>query len=80
VRFKTETGDIVTFHGQMAYTAPRYPVGSDIAVVYRPGAPVQARIARFVDNWLGPTIALAVGLVSLVAGFLVGRSARRGAA
>ncbi len=77
VRFKTAEGDIVTFHGQMTYTAPRYTVGTEVPVLYRHGQPIEARIARFVDNWLGSTIAMVVGALCLVAGWFVGRSTRR---
>ncbi len=77
VRFKTAGGDIVTFHGQMAYTAHRYAVGTEVPVLYRHGQPIEARISNFIDNWLGATIALVVGALCLVAGWFVGRSTRR---
>jgi hypothetical protein len=79
VRFRTAGGDIVTFHGQMAYTGHRYPVGSDVPVLYRHGQPIEARISNFVDNWLGATVALVVGGLCLVAGWFVSRSTRRAA-
>ena len=38
---------------------------------------MQARVALFVDNWLGPSIAAVIGLVGLAGGLLVRRSVRR---
>jgi hypothetical protein len=77
VRFETATGDIVTVHGQMAYTSQRLPVGSRVPVMYQAADPMKARIARFFDNWLGSAVAAVVGLVSLVGGLFIRRYTRR---
>lgn len=74
VRFTTPDGSIHTIAGQMAYTSRRYALGTELPVLYRPERPTEARLATFVDNWLGATIAAAVGLVSLLAGWLVRRN------
>jgi hypothetical protein len=55
----------------MAYTSPRYAIGTELPVFYQPAKPTEARIATFLDNWLGASIAGAIGLISLVVGFLV---------
>jgi hypothetical protein len=46
-------------------------------MLYRVEKPNEARVALFVDNWLGPCIAALVGLTGLAGGFLVRRSIRR---
>jgi hypothetical protein len=77
IRFKTDTGEIVTIAGQLAATSKRFEIGAQVPLVYKVGDPMQARVALFVDNWLGASIATAVGLVGLAGGFLVRRSVRR---
>ncbi len=77
VRFKTATGEIVTVDGQFSTTAKRFPVGAKIPMLYRAHRPSDARVALFIDNWLGPTVAILVGLTGLAGGLLVRRSIRR---
>lgn len=77
VRFKTATGEIVTINGQLSTTSKRFEIGTQVPMVYKVADPMQARVALFVDNWLGPAIAAVVGLVGLAGGFLVRRSVRR---
>ena len=77
VRFKTATGEIVTINGQLASTSKRFEIGAQVPMVYKVGDPIQARVALFFDNWLGPSIATVIGLVGLAGGFLVRRSVRR---
>jgi hypothetical protein len=77
VRFRTEDGSIVTITGQLATGSPRHAVGTQVPVVYAAAKPTEARLATFTDNWLGASIAAAVGLVGLVGGFLVRRSVGR---
>ncbi|HEX6636215.1 MAG TPA: DUF3592 domain-containing protein [Steroidobacteraceae bacterium] len=77
VRFTTENGDIYTVAGQMDYTSQRIPAGSQVPVQYQAADPTRVRIATFFDNWLGATMAMAVGLVSMAGGFLVRRSLKR---
>jgi hypothetical protein len=77
VRFTTSAGDIVTFGGQMAAGSQRFETGTEVPVVYPFGQPIQARISTFTDNWLGATIAGAVGLLALVAGAFIRRATRR---
>jgi len=77
VRFRTVAGEIVTINGQLSTTSKRFAIGTKVPMVYKVGDPMQARVALFVDNWLGPGIASIVGLVGLAGGFLVRRSVRR---
>ena len=77
IRFVTETGDIVTVGGQLAGTSRRFPIGARVPMVYDPSEPMHARVALFMDNWLGPCIAAVVGLVGFAGGLLVRRSVRR---
>lgn len=77
VRYTTEIGDINTVAGQMDYASQRIPVGSEVPVQYQPADPMKIRIATFFDNWLGATIAAAIGLVSMLGGIFVRRSLKR---
>lgn len=76
VRFQTADGSIHTMVGQMLYTGHRYPVGTEVPVLYQAGTPGEARINTFFDNWLGVTIAAAVGVLSLLGGLFVRRTSR----
>jgi Protein of unknown function (DUF3592) len=77
LRYQTATGEIVTIDGQFATPSRRFTVGEKVPLTYKIAKPDEARIALFFDNWLGPSIALVIGLVGLAAGFLVRRSTRR---
>jgi len=77
IRFRTATGDIVTTSGQLSAASKRFEIGTQVPVVYRTAKPTEARVALFVDNWLGACLATVIGLVGLVGGYLVRRSIRR---
>src|SRR5690349_5436478 len=77
IRFVTENGDIITVGGQMAGTSKRFAIGEKIPVVYDPREPMHARVALFMDNWLGPLIATIIGAVGLAGGWLVRKAVRR---
>jgi len=77
VRFRTETGDIVTISGQTPATSRRFELGTQVPVVYKLAKPTEARLATFTDSWLGACIAAVIGLVGAGGGFLVRRSVRR---
>lgn len=77
VRYRTASGEIVTIDGQFATTSKRFTVGDKVPLTYKIAKPDEARIALFVDNWLGPLIALVIGLAGVAGGFLVRRSTRR---
>jgi len=77
IRFKTVTGEIVTVEGQLFTGTQRFAIGSAVPMLYRVEKPNEARVALFIDNWLGPCIAAVVGLVGFAGGFLVRRSIRR---
>ena len=77
IRFVTENGEIITVGGQMAGASRRFEIGEKVPMVYDPREPMHARVALFVDNWLGPLIATIVGGVGLAGGFLVRRAVRR---
>jgi len=46
-------------------------------MLYKMDRPNEARVALFVDNWIGPSIAALVGLTGIAGGLLVRRSVRR---
>ncbi len=77
IRFKTVTGEIVTVEGQFFTGTRRFAIGEKIPMLYRPEKPNEARVALFVDNWIGACIATLVGHAGLAGGFLVRRSLRR---
>lgn len=77
IRFVTENGEIITVGGQMAGMSKRFAIGEKVPMVYDPREPMRARVALFMDNWLGPLIASIVGVVGLAGGFLVRRAVRR---
>lgn len=77
IKFKTVTGEIVTVEGQFFTGTQRFAIGEKVPMLYRVEKPNEARVALFMDNWLGTCIAAVVGLVGLAGGFLVRRSVRR---
>jgi hypothetical protein len=77
VRFKTETGEIVSVEPQMSITGKRFAIGEKVPMIYQRAKPTDSRIALFADKWLGATIAAVIGLVGLAGGFLVRRGVRR---
>lgn len=77
VRFKTAAGDIVTFEGQLATESKRYPENSTVPVRYPRSKPTDARIATFTENWLGPTAAGVIGVLSFAAGIMIRRASKR---
>jgi hypothetical protein len=77
IRFETATGEIVTINGQLSTTSKRFAIGAPVPMVYKVADPMRARVALFADNWLGPVIAMIIGLVGIAGGLLVRRSVRR---
>ena len=80
VRFDTPSGDIVTIEGKLTSTSKRFAIGAEVPVVYPRAAPTKGRLDTYVDNWLGVTIAGAIGLLCLVAGMFIRRAVRHEAA
>jgi hypothetical protein len=80
VRFNTPSGDIVTIEGQLTSSSKRFALGAEVPVVYPREAPTKGRLDTYVDNWLGVTIASAIGLLCLVAGVFIRRAVRHEAA
>jgi hypothetical protein len=76
VRYITQTGDINTVAGQMDYTSPRIPVGTEVPVHYQEADTTKMRIATFFDNWLGASVAAGVGVLTFIGGFFVRRQLR----
>lgn len=76
-RFTTANGSIVSVEGQLATTAERFAIGEKIPIVYPLANPQQARVALFVDNWLGPTVSLGVGAIAFLGGMFIRRAAKR---
>ena len=77
IRFVTENGDIITVGGQLAGTSKRFAIGEKVPMAYDPREPMNARVALFMDNWLGPLIAAIIGAVGIAGGLLVRKSVRR---
>jgi hypothetical protein len=77
IRFTTATGDIFTVEGQFFSPTKRFAIGEQVPMLYKVRQPNEARVALFVDNWLGACIAALVGLTGIAGGLLVRRSVRR---
>jgi hypothetical protein len=77
VRFRTEDGSIITVSGQLSTSSERFAIGTQVPVIYKLAKPTEARIALFIDNWLGACVALLVGAVGFAGGLLVRRQVRR---
>ena len=77
VRYKTADGQIITIDGQFASTSKRFTVGDSVPLAYKVAKPTEARIALFTDNWLGPSIAVVIGLLGFAGGLLVRKQTRR---
>jgi hypothetical protein len=77
VEFTDATGVRREFRGQMNTSVKRFAVGTVVPVRYLHDDPAQARIALFVDNWLGAVIALVLGTVAGLAAFLLVRTSKR---
>ncbi len=76
-RFKTDNGSIVAVEGQLATTTERFAIGAQIPIVYPVSNPQKARVALFVDNWLGPSVSLGVGVLAFLGGMFIRRAAKR---
>jgi hypothetical protein len=76
-RFKTADGSIVSVEGQLATTTERFAIGARIPIVYPVSDPQKARVALFVDNWLGASVSLGVGVLAFLAGTFIRRAAKR---
>ena len=76
-RFKTDNGSIVAFEGQLATTTERFAIGAQVPIVYPIATPQKARVALFVDNWLGPSVSLGVGVLAFLGGMFIRRAAKR---
>jgi hypothetical protein len=77
VAFRAADGTRHEFAGQLSSGAPRFAAGERVPVIYRRADPRGARIDRFVDNWLGPSVALGLAFATACAGLLLVRSTRR---
>lgn len=64
VEFSTPDKQVIHFDGMP--TDPPRTVGQAVPVLYRQSNPQEARIDRFVDRWLFPTIFTAVGLLVIL--------------
>nr|MBC8025169.1 DUF3592 domain-containing protein [Steroidobacteraceae bacterium] len=76
-RFETADGSIVAVEGQLATTTERFAIGEKIPIVYPIANPQKARVALFVDNWLGASVSLGVGVLAFLAGIFIRRAATR---
>ncbi|HPF25551.1 MAG TPA: DUF3592 domain-containing protein [Steroidobacteraceae bacterium] len=77
VAFTTATGERVEFRGQLSAPARRWVAGQPAPVRYLASEPKIARVDSFVDNWLGASVALGLGLIAAIAAFVLVRSAKR---
>lgn len=77
VEFVDATGTRYEFRSQMSATAQRLALGAAVPVRYRVSQPTDARVALFVDNWLGATVALILGTIAALGAWVLVRSSKR---
>ncbi len=77
VEFTDSSGVRREFRGQTNTSVRRFAVGAEVPVRYLQRDPNEARIALFVDNWLGAVIAAVLGAAAAGAAYLLVRASRR---
>ena len=77
IRFETSSGEIVNVDGQFFTASKRFEIGQRVPVIYKLRNPTEARVALFVDNWLGASISLGVGVLAFLAGMFIRKAAKR---
>jgi hypothetical protein len=68
VRFTDSRGEEIEFTSSTGSNPPSYARGEQVAVLYLPGAPQDARINGFFSLWGGPAILGAIGSVFFLIG------------
>lgn len=63
VRFRTGSGQEITFRSSFGSNPPSHRVGEAVIVMYSESTPNDARIHSFLSLWLGPTIVGGIGSV-----------------
>lgn len=76
IEFVARDGTRHEFTGQLSAGAPRFAEGATVPVIYRSADPAGARVDLFVDNWLGPSLALGLAVATALAGVVLVRSTR----
>ena len=81
VEFTLATGTAVRFNDGIGSLPPDYAVGDQVAVLYNPTDPKDARIYTWKRIWFVPTLFIAIGLlppvITIVIMRAVGRSLKR---
>jgi hypothetical protein len=77
VAFTDAAGTRREFRGQMNTSVKRFAEGAVVPVRYLADNPSEARVALFVDNWLGATVAFVLGTIAGISAFFLVRSAKR---
>ncbi|UFH57535.1 DUF3592 domain-containing protein [Spirosoma sp. KNUC1025] len=67
VRYRTQTGQTVTFTSSVGSSQPSHSIGQSVGVVYLPNELEKAEIDEFMSLWLVPVILMGIGFPMLVA-------------
>ena len=76
IEFVARDGTRHEFTGQLSAGTRRFADGAAVPVIYRRADPAGARVDLFVDNWLGPSLALGLAVATALAGAVLVRSTR----
>ena len=71
VRFVTASEQAVEYSDESGSNPPAYGVGDSVRVLYDPANPQKARLDTVSNRWLGPTVAIIIGVVILSVGVAV---------
>ena len=71
IRYQDAAGHTFRFTASAAASRPTlYSVGESVAVYYDPARPYDAQLHGFLAQWMGPAMALGMGLVFVLLGWL----------
>ena len=66
IRFRTRTGETITFHSRTeSFLSPSYRAGQELPIRYDPDVPTKAIIDDFSHKWVGVCLSVLLGLFGL---------------
>lgn len=77
IAYTDHTGSRREMYGQLSAAVKRFPENAEVPIRYLESDPARARVDIFVDNWLGATLALGLGVLTGLAALLLVRSSQR---
>jgi hypothetical protein len=77
VEFAQANGTLVRFNDGIGSLPPDYAAGAQVAVVYDPLNPKDARVYTWKRIWFVPTLFIAIGLLPTVIAFVIVKALKR---